>query len=123
MMNLTLLIQSSPLQKRIRKLLEEFIESAGDLIEESSSISTNDDKPADLFITDYAYLQSAGAEYIRKLKQSNPGARTMVLHHTTGKQFAEDCFSAGADYMIDTNDGIDLIPEILTDFLNKNHSR
>ena len=118
-MNLTLLIQSSPLQKKIRNLVEDFIESAGDLIEHPSSISTEGDTPADMFITDYAYLQNSGPEHFKNLKSKNPGSRTMVLHHTTGKQYAEDCFNAGADYMIDTNDGIDLIPDILTDFISK----
>lgn len=118
-MNLTILIQSASLQKKIWELAEDFIESVDDLIEQPSSISADIDKSADMFITDYAYLQKAGPEDLKNLKSRNPGSRIMVLHHATGKQYAEDCFNADADYMIDTNDGMTLIPDILTDLFNK----
>lgn len=121
-MNLTLLFQSSSLQEKVQKIIDEFIESVSDVVEHPIEISTDSEKPADMFITDYTFLQNTGPDHFKSLKSENPGSKTMVLHQATEKNFAEDCFNADADYMIDSNVGIDLIPEILNDLLNKIHT-
>ncbi|MBD3276258.1 MAG: hypothetical protein GF372_13155 [Candidatus Marinimicrobia bacterium] len=118
-MNLSILIQSDELKDRIQNLVESFVDPASELVRTDTEIFIKENMPTDMFITDYAYLQETGVQHFKNLKEDNPGSKTMVLHHAMGRQYAEDCFNAGVDYMIDSNESIDLIPEILTDLLNK----
>lgn len=120
-MNILVVDDSRIVRDRLVSLLDtmegvDVVEQAAD---ERSAILTNINLKPNVIILDIRMGETNGIQLLKKLKDTSPDRKIIMLTNFPYPQYRKKCLEEGADYFLDKSTEFDEVPRIIKEMVKK----